>query len=156
MVGVFVGLATALRVYAREKTLDAKDKIRSLVEVLLEESLSLVMQIGKDVYFRQPWFTTLRKPRWNITAIVINLEAKKVSVSFFASNKRLRSDALQEALSAISAKSKIPHDRKIAMDALDARTRRNMGLFDNRLITSGMGCDMGQSTVVLLFATGKV
>ncbi len=151
-----IGLATALRVYAREKTLDAKGRISSLVEVLLEESLNLVMQIGKDVYFRQIRFTTLRNPRWHMTTIVINMETKKLMFPLLTSHKRLRSDALQEALSAISAKSKIPHDRKIAMDALDARTRRNMGLFDNRLITSGMGCDMGQSTVVLLFATGKV
>jgi len=57
-VGVLVALWVGLRVYAREKILDAKDRIRSLVEVLAEIGVNAVERIGKDVYFQKPLFST--------------------------------------------------------------------------------------------------
>jgi len=161
-VGVLVALWVGLRVYASEKILDAKDRIRSLVEVLAEIGVNAVERIGKDVYFQKPWFSTWGKTKWHITAIVLNTEANKADVSFIASRQRSGSNAFQEAFFSISSEIELHREEKNAIDSWEIKERRQFKSQqrtrrgkDSRLLAM-IRHDLDDSTFVLLFGSSKV
>jgi len=92
-VGVIIGWVFALRAQAREKILGARDRTRSLFEMLLEEGLEEVEDFGTEFYFRRPRFAAWKKSRWDSTAVVWNAQTKKAEVSF--SSPQPRTEGMQ-------------------------------------------------------------
>jgi len=108
--GLFIGWVFAWRAQVRERTLDARERITSIIEIfLLEVSIedlseareTLLHKIGEDMFYRRRRIVPWNRPNWYITTAVINVRHKKVGVSFASSREQDKDVVAQSVLRSI-------------------------------------------------------
>ncbi len=108
--GLFIGWVFAWRAQVRERTLDARERITSIIEIfLLEVSIedlseareTLLHKIGEDMFYRRRRIVPWKRPRWYMTTAIINMRHKKADVSFASSRIVDQDGAAQGALRTI-------------------------------------------------------